>query len=98
MNNTANRTRPKVMNAGMAGLIDSFKGEMVTAGRADYGQSAGTFQTFRRRRHARSAWGTRQFRGLSKEVWLLPSGRLLGFDGGDRCHIQDTARGHRGGQ
>src|SRR5207302_2606631 len=44
MNNTANKTRPKVTNAGMVGLtlMPQMRGRN---GESDYGRSAGGFQT-----------------------------------------------------
>ena len=35
---------------------------------------------------------------LTEQVRLLTTGALLGFDGGNGSHIQDAARGDRGGE
>src|SRR5216684_3981682 len=37
----------------------------------------------------------RYFFGLAKQGWLLAAGTLLGFDRGNRGHVEDAARGHR---
>src|SRR2546425_535563 len=46
MNNTANRTRPKVTNAGMVGLIGVLK-DAGSQWHVDYGRSAAGFQTMK---------------------------------------------------
>ena len=42
--------------------------------------------------------GTGSFADLSEQARLLAAGALLGFDRGDRGHVENAARGHRRGE
>src|SRR5882672_5791962 len=65
MKSTANRTRPKVMNAGMVGLI--LWAGVVSGGRPDYGISACAFQTQMAARRTQLCIQNRADSGLERD-------------------------------
>src|SRR5688572_4678628 len=90
MKSTANRIRPKVTNAGMIGLVECCK-YRSRAGERLWPLSA-VFS------NAQIDSATPFPPDLSEQAWLLAAGALLGFDRGDRGHVENTARGHRGSE
>src|ERR1700761_3260957 len=93
MKSTANRTRPKIMNAGIAGLTESVRGAFV---------AGGVWMVRPRFSNAQITTPVRRLRAISapssEQARLLPSGALLGFDGRHRRHVQYAARGHGRGE
>src|SRR5664280_1456623 len=95
MNSTANKIRPKVINAGMVALTGCCNAGSL--GRRDYGRSTAGLRTIKSlltRPRRRQAGFNIPF-GLAKQSRLLPAGALLGFDGGIRSHVEHAARRHR---
>src|SRR5215470_17796448 len=86
MKRTANRTRPKVMNAGMVVLARALETKIpgtriLGTGIIDPGCS-----------------GIMRVPGPLFKRSNLPFHALLRFDGCDRLHVQNPARGHRWGE
>src|SRR4051794_19974998 len=90
MNNTANRTRPMVINAGMA-----VPTKLLQIALSDRSIMGDWLQLFKR---SNRSGAHRVGSGLTEQARLLTPCALLRFHGGDRRHVENTARGHGGRQ
>src|SRR4051794_19004218 len=88
MKSTANKTRPKVMNAGMDRPHPIAMSQAVA--RNDYGRFVSAFQTNKSKPNPRFQ--------LAEQARLCSSGALLRLDSRDRGHVEYAARRHPGGQ
>src|SRR6516225_3754715 len=92
MKSTANRTRPKIIKAGIVGLTEGFWGGVALCARIMEVPPP----LFKRSNHRPPHPGWEPSGKLSrKEARLLASRALLRLDGRNRGHVQDAARRYR---